>query len=184
MMEGTHFTPKFCILPLHQAAENKWWSTQSCRIWTKFKEPGFFASCNSLILRKKPTQHQHVGHVLVDATVPRPWTQSRRVIGPLQKQTSQVPSLSTSCSTGAGGLMTQSTLPAPSPFFGSFKSHCSLRLISLFLYHSLIHPATSEPSVGLSATLLHLQEMSRKRWRGGRWYRIDSTFTIPCVLWC
>lgn len=50
-------------------------------------------------------------------------------------------------------VVPQSTLPAPSSTSRSFRSHFSLWLLSLFLYQRLIHPATSKPSVGLSATL-------------------------------
>lgn len=110
------------------------------------------------------------------------------MIGPLQKQTSQVPSPSTSSSAGAGGSWL-SQLFLPLPHSRSFKSHCSLWLVSLFLYHRLIHPATSEPLVGLSATLQRLQKMSKKKKKNKRsrddtGMRAHSQSYVSCDFRC
>lgn len=61
-----------------------------------------------------------------------------------------------------------------------------MQLLSLFLYHCLIHSATSGPSVGLSATLQHSQKMSRNRDESG----IDTgkcahaRFSVSCDFEC
>lgn len=127
----------------------------------------------------------HKWDMLVDSIVAWPWTMSSWVWPTTKTDISGAfyQHLQLGC---CWQLVALSTLPAPSSSSRSFRSHFSLQLLSLFLYHCLIHSATSGPSVGLSATLQHSQEMSRNTDESGvdTGKSAHARFNVSCDFEC